>query len=123
VIAPGEIAKHVFVAAALTAAAMGLQESFPVAPGGDTLKWGLQVGGPLFVLILVILFYYRNDFRRSLTESREQNAATREQNKELRQVVVDNTEALTSFRSEVERLARAIENSGRPVFQQQNHRR
>lgn len=68
----------------------------------ETLKWAIQVGGPLFGLVVIVLFYYRYDFRRSLDESRAANAV-------LVELVKANTAALVAHAAAVERIARAVE--------------
>jgi len=98
------VLKTVLAAFALATVATALQGAPLVAPGlsEDTLKWAMQVGGPLFVLNVLVLALYRRDFLRLHAQATSQNNA-------LMEVVTNNIAAFKDYAGQHERLARAVE--------------
>jgi hypothetical protein len=71
----------------------------------DFLQWALKEGG-LFVVVIVILYFYRRDFGRAAQNQQAQTSA-------LLQVVQTNVTALNSLQGTTARLARAVEDGNR----------
>ncbi len=71
-------------------------------PDADVTKWAVQIGGPLFLALVLVLFFYRRDFQQALTHARQQNTAL----VDLTKIVVT---ALQENKAATERLTDAIE--------------
>lgn len=76
--------------------------SFEVPKDTGMLTWAFQVGGPIFVTLLIVLAFYRNDFRKTIAQAKTDNAM-------LVQLVQSTVTAMQANTSETSRMARAIE--------------
>lgn len=86
---------------------VSLQAQVPptLSPGQqmDVVKWILEQGG-LFVVIVVVLYFYRRDFKTSTANQQAQTNA-------LLHVVQANVIAMQELRATTDRMARAVEAS------------
>jgi hypothetical protein len=91
--------------AVMTARVFSLQVPEPDAQQMDFVKWALKEGG-MFVVVLVVLYFYRRDFRTSSQHQQAQSSA-------LLQVVQGNVAAMQKLEATTARLARAQEQNAR----------
>lgn len=74
----------------------------------DFVKWVLEEGG-LFVVILVILYFYRKDFKRAEEDRKIEREAIKIERDALVSLVTNSVAALNQVKLTNERLARAVE--------------
>lgn len=78
----------------------------------DFVKWVLEEGG-LFVVILVILYFYRKDFKRQEEDRKAEREEGKQEKEALVALVTSSVAALHQVKLTNERLARAVENQNR----------
>lgn len=68
------------------------------------IVWAVQVGGPLFIALLIVLWFYRRDFKSELTKSRDQTAVMMEMAKTMATAVTQITSSMDSLTVETRRV-------------------
>jgi hypothetical protein len=66
--------------------------------------WAIQVGGPLFGIIVLLLWFYRRDFRLALAESKERNLQSLELTKTVMELAKSSIAAMESGRASIDAL-------------------
>jgi hypothetical protein len=81
---------------------IGLPPELTSHDTSNMVTWAFQVGGPLFVALLIVLFFYRKDFRTELAAKRSDNAM-------LMELVKANITSMQATASSVQEHTRAVD--------------
>ena len=66
--------------------------------------WAVQVGGPLFLTLILVLWFYRRDFKTAVTETREANRIMIELTRATVAAMNDNRASSEALSLEVRRM-------------------
>lgn len=101
----GNVASAAVASLAMTGSTMiaHMQGDLPMNAGQqEMMRWAVQVGGPLFLALLIILWFYRKDFKDSAARAAQRDAA-------LLEVVRASTAAMTAQTESSRHLTQAVE--------------